>query len=128
MEPESLSQPLNKADLLHALKELQQVSVEMDGLARRAQEEREAGLGNALVGVVGRWVQLVEGFVAYCPPGETLDAYQTATRRLEGLLQKLDQLRDPVAIKALEDDFPPAVDGWSDALTRVIQKVLAGAA
>lgn len=120
-----MSQPLNKSDLLHALKELQQVSVEMDGLARRAQEEPESGLGTALVGVVGRWVHLVEGFVAYCPPGGSLEAYQTATRRLEGLLQKLDQLRDPAQIKALEQEFPPAVDAWSDALTAVIQKVLA---
>ncbi|MEW6284552.1 MAG: hypothetical protein AB1758_38410 [Candidatus Eremiobacterota bacterium] len=119
---------LSKSDLITALRELQQVSLEMDELARRAQEERDAQHGPALVGVVGRWVRLVEGFVAFCPPGDDLRAYQAATRVLEDLLKRLEELRDPDKIRALEHEFPPAVDTWSEALMVVIQRVLAAAA
>lgn len=116
-----------RQELMQGLRELQRVSVEMDQLARRAQEERTSELGAELVRVVGRWVGLVEGFVQYCPPGDKLNAYQHATRGLESLLQKLDTLQDAVEIRKLEHEFPAAVDTWSDALTEVINEVLAGA-
>lgn len=117
-----------RQELLKGLRELQNVSVEMDQLARRAQDERTSELGAELVRVVGRWVGLVEGFVQHCPPGPKLHAYQQATRGLEHLLHKLDTLQDADEIRKLENEFPPAVDIWSDALTEVIQEVLAGTA
>jgi hypothetical protein len=116
-----------RQELMEGLRELQRVSIEMDQLARRAGEERSSELGAQLVQVVGRWVGLVEGFVKYCPEGEKLQAHQKATRGLEHLLQKLDELKDADEIRKLEREFPPAVDIWSIALTDVIQLVLSGA-
>jgi hypothetical protein len=114
-----------RKELLQGLYELQRVSMEMDQLARRAQEERTGETGAELVQVVGRWVGLVEGIVKHCPDGPKLHAYQHATRDLETLLQKLDSLKEVEEVRKMEGEFTPAVDQWSLALTEVIQEVLA---
>lgn len=117
-----------KKELLDALRELQRVSIEMDQLTSRAQQEPTSETGADLVRVVGTWVGLVEGFVQHCPPGPKLSAYQESTRGLESLLAKLEALKTTEEVRALEAEFPPAVDQWSEALTEVIQEVLAGSA
>lgn len=112
-------------EILEGLRELRNVSMEMDQLARRAQEERTSETGAELVQIVGRWVGLVEGIVKHCPDGPKLHAYQQATRGLEHLLQRLDSLNEEAEIRNLESEVTPAVDQWSNALTEVIQEVLA---